>query len=87
VAIKRCPHLCWYRAACAHASNEWCIANSATPNKHETNMINPAQADAVAKMEAKSRIWRIRGTILIAQELRRCQISRQRGSLPDRLHR
>jgi hypothetical protein len=50
-------------------------------------MIGPAQADTVAKVEAKSRIWRIWGIILIAQELRRCQISRQRGSLPDRLHR
>jgi hypothetical protein len=70
-----------------HVRNEWCIASSATRNKHETDMISPAQADTVAKVEAKSRIWRICGTILIAQELRRCQISRQRGSLPDRLHR
>jgi hypothetical protein len=71
----------------SHEGERWCSASSATRNKHETDMISPAQADTVAKVEAKSRIWRIRGTILIAQELRRCQIGRQRGSLPDRLHR
>jgi hypothetical protein len=44
---------------CYHVRHEWCIASSATRNKHETDMISPVQADTAAKVKAKSRIWRI----------------------------